>query len=191
MDWEPVPVGTLPPAALTARGADHDLDFAAGDSIEVALGSSLWVRNVVGGRRRISYSSFAGRLSSHFYSNDAAVLTHLVRGAVPGPAKLRALWLHIIGVGGVVATSALSIDEFDEAAEASHDALDYNALPAAVLLTAADLFAVEPAAGALGGLPTLWLRSLQYSHLAEDVPGHPGLVRFRWLGDWLLWEQPV
>ena len=37
MDWEPVPPGTLPPAALTARGADHDLDFAAGDSIELRI----------------------------------------------------------------------------------------------------------------------------------------------------------
>ena len=36
MDWEPVPAGTLPSAALTARGADHDLYFAAGDSVEVA-----------------------------------------------------------------------------------------------------------------------------------------------------------
>jgi hypothetical protein len=62
MDWETVPAGTLPPAALTARGADHDLDFAAGDSVETALGASLWIRHVVGGRRRISYSSFAGRL---------------------------------------------------------------------------------------------------------------------------------
>ena len=41
MDWEPVPAGTLPPAALTARGADHDLDFAAGDAVEVALGAAL------------------------------------------------------------------------------------------------------------------------------------------------------
>ena len=41
MDWEPVPALTLPSAALTARGADHDLYFAAGDSVEVALGVAL------------------------------------------------------------------------------------------------------------------------------------------------------
>ena len=41
MDFEPVPAGTAAPAALQLRGADHDLDFAAGDSVEVALGGSL------------------------------------------------------------------------------------------------------------------------------------------------------
>ena len=75
MDWEPVPAGTLPPAALTARGADHDLDFAAGDSIEVALGSSLWIRNVVGGRtahQRLHFRLFRvpGRHHPVYDGND-------------------------------------------------------------------------------------------------------------------------
>ena len=96
MDWEPVPVGTLPPAALTARGADHDLDFAAGDSVEVALGHSVslcqsGISSVAGGDFATLRSLGAPVLIS--IPTDAAVLTHLVRGAVPGPAKLRALWL--------------------------------------------------------------------------------------------------
>ena len=97
------------------------------------------------------------------------MLTHLVRGAVPGPAKLRALWLHIVGVGGVVATSAFTIDEFDEAAEAFHDALDFNALPAAVLLTQRISLRWSPPLALLVAcrLPTLWLRCLG----ADRVPG--------------------
>ena len=37
--------------------------------------------------------------------------------------------------------------------------------------------------------PLVGLRSLQYGHLAEDVPGQAGLVRLRWLGDWF-WYAP-
>jgi len=74
MDWEPVPPGAPAALALTIRGADHDLDFAAGDSVETAFSVSLSVRNAVGGRRRISFSSFGGALSGYFLTNDPAVI---------------------------------------------------------------------------------------------------------------------
>ena len=49
------------------------------------------------------------------------------------------------------------------------------------LVAAADLFDTEPSAGPVGGAATLWLRSAPFQ-VAEDVLGHPGLVRLRWLG---------
>jgi hypothetical protein len=117
MDWEPVPPGTPAALALTLRGADHDLDFAAGDSVESAFSVSLSIRNAVGGRRRLAFSSFGGALSGYFLTNDPAVIAQFVHGAVPTPAKLRALWLYFIG-NGVPANTALSLDDFEFAADA-------------------------------------------------------------------------
>ena len=143
MDFVPVPAGTVPAAALALRGADHDLDFAAGDSIEVALGDLLRVRLAVGGRRRLGYSSFSGVLSGYFFSNDRTVINMLLTGQVPAAAKLRALWLYFTA-NGVVATSALTHEDFAAAADAILEGLNLAALPAAFLLTAADMHAVEP-----------------------------------------------
>ena len=139
MDFVPVPAGTAAAAALTLRGADADLDFAAGDSVETAFADLLRIRHVVGGRRRLSYSSFSGVLSGYLYTNDAVVLNSLVTTHVPGVAKLRALWLYFIA-NGVDATASLTHEEFTTSADAVVERLDLTNLPAAFLLTAADPF---------------------------------------------------
>jgi len=176
-----VPHGTPAALALTLRGADHDLDFAAGDSVESAFSVPLSIRNAVGGRRRLAFSSFGGALSGYFLTNGPAVIAQFVHGAVPTPAKLRALWLYFIG-NGVPANTALSLDDFEFAADAVFATIDMNNIPPAFLLTAADLYLTEVPAGALGGGGTQWLRSASFGHFSEDVPDHPGLVRLRWLG---------
>jgi len=100
---------------------------------------------------------------------------------VPSPAKLRALWVQQLA-DGLTNGIAMTRLEYLDATETITSAVDVTNIPAAYLLTAADLFDTEAPAGALGGAATSWLRSGTFADIAEDVPGEPGLMRLRWLG---------
>jgi hypothetical protein len=67
-------------------------------------------------------SSFGGALAGYFLTTDPAVIAQFVHGAVPVPAKLRALWLYFIG-NGVPANIALTLSEFESAADVVFAAL--------------------------------------------------------------------
>ena len=99
MDFVAVPAGTMPAAALTLRGPDHEVDLAAADDFVTVLGTALAARVAVGGRKRMDYSSVSGMLSGHLFTRDPAVLQAPLHGSVAAPAKLRALWLQLIADG--------------------------------------------------------------------------------------------
>ena len=66
---------------------DHDVDFLAGDSFDVALGPTLFARNAIGGRKVLTYSSVAGVLAGYFCTNVAALISERLCVAVPSPAR--------------------------------------------------------------------------------------------------------
>ena len=159
------------------------MDLASADDFITTLGEALHARSVAGARSRICYSSISGILSGHFFTRDAAVLALALHGHVPSPAKLRGLWLHQLA-NGLSSASPMTLQQYAAQSEELTTGLDPANLPAAYMLDAADMFALEPpSAAGLGGAASSWLRSATLAHVAEDVPGHPGLVRLRWLGD--------
>ena len=157
MNFVAVPPGTAHPAALALRGADHVLEVPSADDFQNTLGATLR-SNVVGGQAQFSYASAGGAMCGFFFTNDAAVLSTSLHAAVADPAKLRALWLHQVA-DGLAAGNAMSLDTYSAAGEACLGKHALNALPAAYLLTAADLYHTEVPAGALGGAGTMWARS--------------------------------
>ena len=71
-----------------------------------------------------------------------------------GPTKLRATWLRLVN-DGLPDNAALSAKAFIAAGEDIFSGLDFSALDAAYLVTAADLVTTEVPPGALGGAATL------------------------------------
>ena len=151
MDFEAVPAGTLPAAALVLRGPDPNLSVPAGNSLDTCVGASLHAVNAAGGLRHFKYSGIGGLLAGAFFTRDPAVLQALLHGSVIAPAKLWALWLYFTanGINAATASTPSYILTAIEAIVATWAAP--GAVPAAATLTAADLFTTEAPTGALGG----------------------------------------
>ena len=80
MDFEVQAAGTLPAAALTARGPDHSIEFPQADPFETVLGDATGSTAAAAANRRQSpYSSVSGVLSG-FISCSAAPERRSTRG---------------------------------------------------------------------------------------------------------------
>ena len=182
MDFEAVPAGTGPFAALLLRGPDHSIEYLQSDAFNTVLGdATISVAAVAANTRSSPYSSVSGVLAGFTYTRDPLVLTDLLHGSVLSPTKLRAVF-HFLTQNGIATTQELSQSEFLAAGETVINTINMAAFPAALLVVHADLFATEAPAGAVGGAASIWLRSAQFLHVAEPVAGQPGLYRLRWLG---------
>ncbi|KOO35081.1 hypothetical protein Ctob_016543, partial [Chrysochromulina tobinii] len=176
------PAGTLPVAALALRGADPSVSFAAADSFNTTLGATLCVIPGAAGQVEAAYSNVAGELVGALFTSDPAVLDTATILAVIDPAKMRVAWLRLLADGLDDAVS-LTSKRFRYERDSILSGLDYAALAAGYLVTAADMFPTEVPAGAVGGAGTLWIRSTTIRSFATPVRGQPGLFSLAPLAD--------
>ena len=161
MDFEAVPAGTLPPAALTLRGPDHTIEFLQTHAFQLVLGDATRSSaTLIANTRSSTYSSVSGALSGFAHTRDPAVLTSLLHGSVITPAKLLAIFNYLTQ-NGISTNQALTHPEFLAAGETVVGTINPAAFPAALLVTNADLHTTEAPAGPIGGAATLWARSAQ------------------------------
>ena len=135
----------------------------------------------------MEFSSVSGILSGFLFTSDAALLASVLHLRGPPPAKLRGVWTWLLANG--MPSHAQDVTEFLSNGEAVISTVDPNAIPAALLLSFAELFDFEASAGVVGGAATLWLRTAQYIHVATPVEGAAGTFRLTWLGS-LHWYTP-
>jgi hypothetical protein len=182
MDFVAVPAGTVPVAALALRGADPSLSFATGDSFNTTLGATLCVIAGAAGQMEAAYSNVAGELVGALFTSDPAVLDTATILAVISPLKMRVAWLQLLA-DGLDDAASLTSKRFRYERDSILSGLDYAALAAGYLVTAADMFATEVPAGAMGGAGTLWIRSTTIRSFATPVRGQPGLFCLAPLAD--------
>ena len=182
MDFVAVPAGTLPVAALALRGADPSVSFATADSFNTTLGATLCVIPGAAGQVEAAYSNVAGELVGALFTSDPAVLDTATILAVIDPAKMRVAWLRLLADGLDDAVS-LTSKRFRYERDSILSGLDYAALAAGYLVTAADMFPTEVPAGPVGGAGTLWIRSTTIRSFATPVRGQPGLFSLAPLAD--------
>ena len=156
MDFEPVPAGTLPPAALVLRGSDPNLAVPTANSLNTSLGVSLHAVNAAGGQRHLKYSGVSGLIAGAFFTRDPAVLQSLLHGAVPSPAKLRALWTYLTA-NGIDATAPRTPEHIVETIEAIVATwVTAAVVPPEAILVVADLTTRGPRSR--GSPPRRWRR---------------------------------
>ena len=117
MDFEVQAAGTLPAAALTARGPDHNIEYPQADPFETVLGDATGSTAAAAANRRQSpYSSVSGVLSGFTYSRDPVLLASLLHGSVIAPAKLHAAFTYLTQ-NGIPPTQDMTQSEFLDAGE--------------------------------------------------------------------------
>jgi hypothetical protein len=182
MDFVAVPAGTPPVAALALRGADPSVSFATADSFNTTLGATLCVIPGAAGQVEAAYSNVAGELVGALFTSDPAVLDIVTILGVIDPAKMRVAWLRLLA-DGLDDAASLTSKRFRYERDSILSGLDYAALAAGYLVTAADMFPTEVPAGAMGGAATLWIRSTTIRSFATPVRGQPGLYSLAPLAD--------
>ena len=182
MDFVAVPAGTVPVAALALRGADPSLSFATADSFNTTLGATRCAVPGAAGQMEAAYSNVAGELVGALFTSDPVVLDSATILSVIGPAKMRVAWLQLLADGQDDA-APLTSKRFRYERDTVLAGLDYAALNAGYLVTAADLLLTEVSAGAMGGGATLWIRSTTIRSFATPVRGQPGLYNLAPLAD--------
>ena len=112
MDFEALAAGTLPAAALTARGPDHNVEYPQADAFQTVLGDATGsTASAVANRRQSPYSAVSGVLSGFTYSRDPILLASLIHGSVVAPTKLQAAFQYLTQ-NGIPDTQGMTQSEF-------------------------------------------------------------------------------
>jgi hypothetical protein len=148
MDFEAGPAGVQGAALLAHRGADHEVEVPAGHSFNVSLGNTLDATPLGGGNVAIPYSGVGGVMPRILFTSDAAVLNALLTGEVPHPNKYEAAWAYATANALDASSAWGDCDDSHARLDAWVAGIDVNAIPAALMVTGADMHPVDTSVAA-------------------------------------------
>jgi hypothetical protein len=182
MDFEPAPAGVVGAALLAHRGADHEVVVPAASPFHGCMQNAFDFTPGVAGAHNLPYSDTSAVGAYICFTRDPAVLQHLVGHAVISPTKYQTAWTYAFTNGFDANTLCADVDHAHARADAWLSTVNTAAVPADLLVTAADLHLTDPTVpAAAGGAAALWRRSALIAGFACEVDGVgvPGLYSLK------------